>query len=107
MAAESSAEILDSRWTRLRTHKRILANVQLFVEWEESHKPHSIKAFTVDVSYSGCLAVVGADLKLAQNVRLINKESGSAAEARVVWRDPRNWDVGLELLNPDATFWNL
>jgi hypothetical protein len=91
----------------MRAHKRIVANVKLVVEWEESNKRRSINACTMDVSHSGCLAVVGADLKLTQTVRLTNKHSGSAAEARVVWRDPRTWDVGLELLKPNASFWNL
>jgi hypothetical protein len=107
VAVETPAELIDGRWTRMRAHKRIVANVKLFVEWEESNKQQSIKGFTMDVSHSGCLAVVSADLKLAQTVKLINRHSGFAAEARVVWRDPRTWDVGLELLKPDAGFWNL
>ena len=104
---KSSTAILDGRWSTLRSHKRIPAKVNLVVEWEEDRKRRSIKAFTVDVSYSGCLAVVGADLQLMQNVRLINPQSGSAAEARLVWRDPRTWSAGFELLKPDASFWNL
>lgn len=107
MAADTPAATLDGRWMRLRSHKRILARVKLAVEWEEGNKRQSTKAFTLDVSHSGCLAVIGADLKLTQTVRLINRQSGCAAEARVVWRDPRTWDVGLELLKPDAAFWNL
>jgi hypothetical protein len=105
--AESTADYLGSRWSRLRTHKRILATVNMVVEWEEGKKRQAIPAFTLDVSYSACLAVVPADLKLAQNVRLINQRSGSAAEARVVWHDAGSWTVGLELLKPDASFWNL
>jgi hypothetical protein len=91
----------------MRAHKRVIAKVNLMVEWNENNKRQSVKAFTMDVSYSGCLVVVSADLKLAQEVRLIHQESGLAADARVVWRDPRTWDVGLELLKPDAGFWKL
>jgi len=77
------------------------------VEWEECQKWLRASAFTMDVSHSGCLAVVGADLKVAQAVRLIHQESGAATEARVVWRDPKTQDVGLELAKPDASFWKL
>ena len=107
VANETSSPTLDTRWTRMRTHKRILAKVRLVVEWEESNKRRSINAFTIDVSYSGCLAVVGADLKPAQMVRLINRQSGAAAEAQVVWRNPKTWDAGMELSKPDPTFWNI
>jgi hypothetical protein len=107
VANETSSATLDARWTRMRAHKRVLANVRLVVEWEESSKPRSINAFTMDVSYSGCLAVVCADLKVAQMVRLIHRDSGSSVEAQVVWRDPRTWDVGLELVKPNASFWQL
>jgi hypothetical protein len=107
VADETSSATLDGRWTQIRAHKRVIAKVKLMVEWEENNKRQSVKAFTMDVSHSGCLAVVGADLKLAQEVRLIHRESGSATDARVVWKDPRTWDVGLELLKPDAGFWKL
>jgi hypothetical protein len=53
------------------------------------------------------MAVVGADLPLHRKVRLIHPESGRKAEAEVVWRDHEAWDVGLELVKPDASFWGL
>lgn len=81
MAAESTTATLDGRWACMRARKRIVARVKLVVEWEESNRPRSINAFTMDVSHWGCLAVVGADLERTQTVRL--------------------------LLKPDAGFWNL
>lgn len=107
MAADVTTKSLNGRWTRLRAHKRMLAKVKLIVEWEESNKRKTASAFTMDVSYSGCLAVVGAELKLAQTVKLIHQESGAVTEARVVWRDPITRDVGMELAKPDASFWKL
>jgi hypothetical protein len=98
---------LQDRWTKLRSHKRIISKVKLFVEWDEDSAPQRANAVTVDVSHSGCMAVVGADLPLHRRVRLIHPESGRKAEAEVVWRDHEAWDVGLELVKPDASFWGL
>ncbi len=89
-----------------RTHQRVRANVKLAVEWEQDSKLQSIHTFTLDVSRSGCLAVLSSDLAVRQQVRLINRHSGSVAEARLVWRNPTTSSAGFELLNPDETFWN-
>lgn len=101
------ATALQDRWAKLRSHKRIISKVKLLVEWDEDSAPRRANAVTVDVSYSGCMAVVGADLPLHRRVRLIHPESGRKAEAEVVWRDHEAWDVGLELVKPDASFWGL
>jgi len=103
MIAKSSQE----RWAQLRSHKRIISKVKLLVEWDEGAAPHRANAVTVDVSHSGCMAVVGADLPLHRRVRLIHPETGKKAEAEVVWRDHEAWDVGLELVKPDASFWGV
>lgn len=98
---------IDDRWAKLRTHKRIISRVKLMVEWEDAGKKQRANAVTVDVSHSGCMAIVGAPLPMHQNVRIIHSESGRQAEAQVVWRDHEAWDVGLELAKPDASFWGL
>ena len=64
-------------------------------------------AVTVDVSHSGCMAVVGADLPLHRRVQLIHPETGRKADAEVVWRSHEAWDAGFELVKPDDSFWNL
>lgn len=98
---------LQERWAKLRSHKRIISNVKLLVEWEEGTGSKCANAVTVDVSHSGCMAVVGADLPLHRRVRLVHPETGRKAEAEVVWRDHEAWDTGLELVKPDASFWGL
>ena len=98
---------LDERWERLRGHKRIISRVKLLVEWEQGGAKERANAVTVDVSHSGCMAVVGADLPLHKRVRLIHSESGRKADAEVVWRSHEAWDAGFELMQPDATFWGL
>ena len=102
-----AAAALQQRWERLRGHKRIISRVKLLVEWEHGGAKESVNAVTVDVSYSGCLAVVGADLPLHKRVLLIHPETGRKMEAEVVWRSHEAWDAGFELVQPDATFWGL
>jgi hypothetical protein len=53
------------------------------------------------------MAVVGANLPLRRRVRLVHPETGRKAEAEVVWRDHEAWDTGLELVQPDPSFWGL
>jgi hypothetical protein len=61
----------------------------------------------VDVSASGCFAVVGADLPLHRRVRIICTENGRAAEGQVVWRGHEAWDIGIALTKPDPSFWGV
>ncbi len=111
MAINIAPHPLDSsvqeRWERLRSHKRIISRVKLLVEWEQGGGKERANAVTVDVSHSGCMAVVGADLPLRKRVRLIHPETGRKAEAEVVWRSHEAWDAGFELVKPDASFWGL
>lgn len=102
-----SGKALEERWEKLRNHRRIVSRVKFQVEWEEGAERQRANGVTVDVSKSGCLAVVGAGLPLRKRVRLINSISGRTAEAHVVWRDHEAWDVGLELVKPDASFWGV
>lgn len=105
--SNSIGNALEERWERLRTHRRIVSRVKFQVEWEEGSERQCANGVTVDVSKSGCLAVVGAGLPLRKRVRLINPLSGRTAEAHVVWRDHEAWDVGLELVKPDPSFWGV
>ena len=98
---------LEDRWVKMRTHKRIISQVRFEVEWDEGLEHQKAHAVTVDVSHSGCMAIVGAPLPLHQRVRLIHPKTGRKAEAEVVWRDHEAWDVGLAFENPDASFWDL
>jgi PilZ domain len=102
-----AARAAQERWERLRSHKRIISRVKLLVEWEESGSKAQANAVTVDVSHSGCMAVVGADLPLHKRVRLVHPETGRKADAEVVWRSHEAWDAGFELVKPDASFWGL
>src|ERR1700756_472816 len=107
IVSSTGANALQERWERLRSHKRIISRVKLLVEWDQGGAKETANAVTVDVSHSGCMAVVGADLPLHRKVRLIHPETGRISKAAVICGDHEARDAGFELLKPDATFWNL
>src|SRR5690349_23589704 len=63
IVSSTAANALQERWERLRSHKRIISRVKLLVEWDQGGAKETANAVTVDVSHSGCMAVVGADRK--------------------------------------------
>jgi PilZ domain len=97
----------EERWAKMRSHKRAVASLRFLVEWDENEKRRCANAITVDVSQSGCMAVVGADLPLRRKVRLVLPDTGRSADAEVVWRGHEAWDVGIAFSQPDASFWGV
>jgi hypothetical protein len=102
---ESVKKSLLERWTNMRESQRVAAKVKLLVEYDEGQTQRHINAITVDVSNSGCKAVVAGDLRLHQRVKLIHAATGRKADAQVVWRSHEAWDAGFVLEHPDPTFW--
>jgi hypothetical protein len=102
-----SPQQFEDRWAKLRSHKRAVASLKFQVEWDEDNKPRRANGITVDVSHSGCMAVVGADLPLRRKVRLIVPETGRTAQGEVVWRGHEAWDIGIALAEPDPSFWGV
>jgi len=98
---------LEERWAKMRSHKRAAASLRFLVEWEEENKQRRANAITVDVSHSGCMAVVGADLPLHRKVRVVLPEQGRSAQGEVVWRGHEAWDIGIALTDPDPSFWGV
>src|SRR2546430_11514710 len=103
IVSSTAASDLRERWERLRSHKRIISRVKLLVEWDQGGRKESANAVTVDVSHSGCMAVVGADLPPHRKGRLIHPETGRKAEAQVVWRSHEARDAGIGFEKADAT----
>jgi hypothetical protein len=97
----------EERWAKMRSHKRAVASLRFLVEWEDGEKRRSANGVTVDVSHSGCMAVVGADLPLRRKVRVVIPEAGRSAQGEVVWRGHEAWDIGIALDQPDDGFWGV
>jgi hypothetical protein len=102
---ESVKKTLLERWTNMRGYQRKNDSVKLRVEWDENQQPQQVNAVTVDISNSGCKAVVAGDLRLHQRVRLVHTATGRQADAQVVWRGHEAWDAGFALEKPDPDFW--
>ena len=102
-----TSHFADDRWAKYRSHKRAVASLPFRLEWDEGNMRRSANAITVDVSNSGCMAVVGADLPLRRQVRIVMPKTGRCATAEVVWRGHEAWDVGIALQNPDPGFWGV
>jgi hypothetical protein len=98
---------LEDRWAKYRFHKRSAVAVPFRVEWDEGDKHHCANAITVDVSHSGCMAVVGAALPLRRQVRLVLPNTGRSVQGEVVWRGHEAWDIGIALAQPDPAFWGV
>jgi len=90
-----------------RSHKRAVASLPFRLEWDQGDKHCTANAITVDVSHSGCRAVVKADLPLRRQVRIVMLKTGRSATAEVVWRGHEAWDVGIALQDPDPGFWGV
>jgi hypothetical protein len=97
----------EERWARMRSHKRATASLRFLVEWEDGDNRRCANGVTVDVSHSGCMAVVGADLPLRRKVRLVLPDAGRSTQGEVVWRGHEAWDIGIALAEPDASFWGV
>jgi len=104
---ESVNRQLQERWLKMRSHKRAVASLRFVLEWEENQKAHCANGITVDVSHSGCMAVVGADLPLHRRVKVTLPDYGRSAHGEVVWRGHEAWDVGIEFAKPDPAFWGV
>src|SRR5438445_12580245 len=98
IVSNPAATALQERWERLRGHKRIISRVKLLVEWEQGGTKEHAKAVTIDVSHSGCMAVVRADLHLHKCVRLIHSETSRKVEAQVVSRSNEAWGGEFEFV---------
>ncbi|HUL34195.1 MAG TPA: PilZ domain-containing protein [Candidatus Eisenbacteria bacterium] len=100
-------KLLAERWASMRSHARATASLRLQLEWDEGDARRSANGLTVDVSHSGCMAVIGADVPLHRQVKLILPETGRSTSGEVVWRGHEAWEVGIALDQPDASFWGV
>ena len=78
----SQLKMMEDRWASMRSHPRATASLRLRLEWDEGEARRTANGLTVDVSHSGCMAVVGADVPLRRQVRLVLPETGRSA-----WRE--------------------
>jgi hypothetical protein len=95
---------------QLRAGKRLNSRVPIAVEWEEVRTRHRAQGWTIDISPSGCMAVVSQGFPVGQKFNLINLVNKNVAKAILVWcghEGRTGWELGLELQDPPEDFWGL
>jgi c-di-GMP-binding flagellar brake protein YcgR len=93
-----------------RVQGRLNSRVPVVIEWTEAAQQLRAEGYTIDISPSGCLAVVAQGIALRQRLRLINLANQNSCEAVVVWsrsEGRKGWQLGLELHEPGLDFWGL
>src|SRR5258708_34900752 len=103
----SQLKMMEDRWASMRSHPRSTASLRLRLEWDDGEARRTANGLTVDVSHSGCMAVIGADVPLRRQVRLVLPETSRSAQGAVVWRGHVTVEVGIALAEPDSGFWGV
>jgi hypothetical protein len=99
-----------ARGEHIRAGVRLNSRVELTVEWEEGGNTLRAKAYTVDVSPKGCMAIVEQGLPVGQKLRVVNGMNGKTAEATLMWRGHegrKGWEFGLQLGESAGDFWGV
>jgi PilZ domain len=105
-----SEQSFELRMKQLRAGKRVNSRVPVAIEWEEARERHSTQGWTVDISPTGCLAVVPQGFPVGQKLDLVNLVNKNVCRAVLVWRGHEGrtgWELGLELQSPPEDYWGL
>lgn len=84
--------------------------VPVSIEWDGNGPKRFESAFTRVVNGYGCLLVSPSEVNVQQVLRLTNLASRKAVDGKVVWKGAQRldgWDLGVEFLATDLTFWGL
>jgi hypothetical protein len=96
--------------TSLRAGVRVNSRVKVAAEWSEEGQAQRAEGYTVDVSEKGCLAVIPREFPVGQRLNLVNLINHHTCEAAVAWRGHQGnqgWELGLELVDVAADFWEV
>jgi hypothetical protein len=101
----------DIRTRQKRRGPRMNCRVPVSIEWNGNVGPKRFEsAFTRVVNGYGCLLVSPREVNVEQVLRLTNLSSRKSVDGVVVWKGsqrPDGWDLGVEFLAGDLTFWGL
>ena len=89
---------------------RLNSRVPIELEWDSGGETRHGEAHTRVIGQYGCLVVTPQDLEVDQRVQLTNLVSSQSNPGVVVYRGgkrPDGWELGIELINPEMSFWGL
>jgi hypothetical protein len=99
-----------ARTQYMRSGVRLNSRVKILLEWTEKGETHKVEGYTMDVSPTGCLAIVPQGFGVGQKLRLKNPVNGATAAANIIWRGHEGrtgWELGLQLESPEENFWGV
>jgi c-di-GMP-binding flagellar brake protein YcgR len=105
-----NSENFEQRMNYTRAVSRLNSRVNVAIEWTEEGRSLRAEGFTVDVSAKGCLAVIPQGFTVGQKMRVVNLLNNKASDAVLIWRGHegrQGWELGIELLNPPDSFWEI
>jgi hypothetical protein len=94
----------------LRAGVRVNSRVKVAVERKDDGERARAEGVTMDISAHGCLAIVPKEFEVGENLMVTNLINQKACEAVLVWRGHQGtsgWELGLQLKDPTADFWEL
>jgi hypothetical protein len=105
-----NAENFEARMNYTRKVSRLNSRVNVAIEWTEDGRALRAEGFTMDVSATGCLAVVPQGFTVGQKLQVVNLLNNKASDGVLIWRGHegrQGWELGIELLNPPESFWEI
>ena len=93
-----------------RASPRISAKFPVHVSGRDvRHKPIDEDSETLLINENGALIALGAEFQLNDHVRVTNRNTNAAVDARVAWRSSaqinNRWSYGVALIDPPDDFW--
>jgi hypothetical protein len=105
-----NAENFEARMNYTRKVSRLNSRVNVAIEWTEDGRALRAEGFTMDVSATGCLVVVPQGFTVGQKLQVVNLLNNKASDGVLIWRGHegrQGWELGIELLNPPESFWEI
>ena len=108
---DESDDVAGTERPYLRAGVRVNSRVKVVVEsTKDVGAARRAEGHTMDISAYGCMAIVPEEFVVGEAVTLTNLINEKKCEAILVWRGHQvtaGWELGLQLKEPSADFWDL
>jgi hypothetical protein len=94
----------------LRAGVRVNSRVKVAVERKDGERAARAEGHTMDISAHGCMAIVPEEFEVGESLVVTNLINQKVCDAVLVWRGHHatsGWELGLQLRDPGADFWEL
>lgn len=106
------AASLEVKMRAKRRGPRMNSRVPVAIEWREQsmNRTNRDQAHTRVVNFYGCLLVSARPMPIEQKMTITNLATHKSIPAVVVYRGSKSfdgWEMGVELVKPEADFWGI